>query len=368
MAQLLEPGQQKIIGSKKVLSQVGQLYTYEIVVNGALQKDTYERLLAARMKESEIKGFRKGEAPRNIIEPQVYPDVTKDMVNLLINYATEELLSDEEIIATMTPDVDKVEFTMVETAMKFTVKIERLPNYKLPDTKKFSVKMPDLKVSAEDIQKSKANLWEEWLKKAKEEDKTEFTEVTDAWVEKQMAIPNVKTVKDLEKLLEEELSHAKLHHEEDKLVGDALDKAVTSMKIEVPQSVIDRGVENNMKQQEEQMKKYGITFDEYLKHYKKTAEEYTKEVSVAAEKRFREDVFWTLFIKDRKIKINPQDAKDVVFINYAASVMQVKPEDKLTQRQIDVILQTAAMYKAVQVFKVEIGLKVHEEPEIAIGD
>lgn len=368
MAQLLEPGQQKIIGTKKVLSHEGDVYTYEIVVNGALQKDTYERLLAARMKESEIKGFRKGEAPRNIVEPQVYSDLTKDLVNLLVNYATEELLSEEEIIATTTPDVEKVEFTMVETAMKFTVKIERLPDYKLPDTKKLTVKMPELKVSAEDIQKSKENLWGEWLKKAKEEDKAEYKEVTDAWVEKQMGIPNVKTVADLEKLLEEELSHAKLHHEEDKLVGEALDKAITSMKITVPQSVIDRNVENNQKQQEEQMKKYGITFEDYLKHYNKTAEEYKKEVAESAEKRFKEDVFWTLFIKDRKVKINPQDAKDVVFINYAASVLQVKPDDKLSQRQVDVILQTAAMYKAVQVFKEELGLKAHEEPEIAIGD
>jgi FKBP-type peptidyl-prolyl cis-trans isomerase (trigger factor) len=367
MAQLLEPGQQKIVGAKKVLSHDGDKYVYEISVNGALQKDTYERMLAAKMKDTEIKGFRKGEAPRNAVEPQLYPDLAKELVNLMVNYSVEELLSDEGIIATMAPEVDKVDFAMVETPIKFTVKIERLPDYKLPDTKKFKVTMTETKVDAEEVIKAKENLFAEWLKKAKDEDKTEFTEMSDLWVEKQMGIPDVKTIAALEELLQHELAHAKLHQEEDKLVGGALDKAIESMKIVVPASVVARNVESNKKQQEEQMKQYGITFEDYLKHYKKTEAEYNKEVEDAAEKRFREDVFWTLFIKDRGVKVDPKDPKDIVFINYAASMLRVKSDDKLSQRQVDVILQTAAMYKALQVFKEEIGLKMHEEPEVEVG-
>lgn len=366
MAQLLEPGAQKLIGSKKVISQEGSVYTYEITVNAAVQKDAYEKLFAARNKEVEIKGFRKGEAPRNLVEQQIYQDVVKDLTNLMVNYSVEELLADEAIIATTSPEVEKVNFTMVESALSFTIKIDRLPDYKLPDVKKLQVKAPSTEVKPEDIETARKNLWEEWFSKAKDEDKKEFPELSDAWVEKQMKIPNIKTIADLDKLLVEELQHAKLHQEEDKLVNEALTKAVTEMKIEVPAAVVERSLKSNMEAQEAQFKQYGITFQEYLKHYNKTEEDYKKETTEAAEKRFREDVFWTLFIKDRGIKIDPQDSKDIVFVNYAASVLKVKSDEKLSQRQIDVILQTAAMYKAVQLFREEIGLKPHEEPDMEV--
>lgn len=366
MAQLLEPGAQKIIGSKKVISQTGNSYVYEITVNGAVQKDSYERLFQARNKETEIKGFRKGEAPRNVVEQQIYQEVVKDLTNLMINYSVEELLNDEQIIATVTPEVEKVNFTMVETPFSFTLKIERLPDYKLPDVKKLKVEMPKIEVKAEDVETARKNLWEEWTKKAKEDEKKEFPEISDTWVEKAMKIPNVKTMAELDKLLVEELEHAKLHQEEDRLVNESLSSALDAMKIEVPPGVVENSLKKNKEAQEEQFKKYGITFQDYLKHYNKTEDEYNKEVSEQAEKRFREDVFWTLFIKDRGIKIDPKDPKDIVFINYAASAMRVKPDDKLSQRQVEVILQTAAMYKAVQVFRGEIGLKGHEEPGINV--
>jgi len=195
MAQLLEPGAQKLIGSKKVISQVGNVYTYEITVNGAVQKDSYERLFQARNKDVEIKGFRKGEAPRNLVEQQIYSEVVKDLTNLLINYSVEELLADEQIIATSTPDVEKVNFSMVETPLSFTLKIDRLPDYKLPDVKKFQVKQPTITVKPEDVETARKNLWEEWVKKAKDEEKKEFSELTDAWVEKQMKIPIMKKLK-----------------------------------------------------------------------------------------------------------------------------------------------------------------------------
>lgn len=366
MAQLLEPGAQKLIGSKKVVSQNGNTFVYEITVNGAVQKDAYERLFQARNKDTEIKGFRKGEAPRNLVEQQIYSEVVKDLTNLMINYSVEELLAEDQIIATVTPDVEKVNFTMVETPLSFTLRIEKLPDYKLPDVKKFKVEAPKFEVKLEEIETARKNLWEEWQKKAKDEEKKEFPELSDAWVEKQMKIPNVKTLADLDKLLNEELEHAKLHQEEDNLVNGALNKAIESMKIEVPVGVVENSLKRNMEAQEEQFKKYGITFQDYLKHYEKTEDEYKKEMSEQAEKRFREDVFWTLFIKARGIKIDPKDAKDIVFINYAASAMRVKPDDKLSQKQVEVVLQTAAMYKAVQVFREEIGLKGHEEPGMEI--
>jgi len=362
MSKVLEPGAQKLIDTQKVISQEGQQFTYEIVINGAVQKDSYEKLLATRMKDVEVKGFRKGEAPREMAEPKVYDDVIKDVINLLVNYAVEELLAEEEIIATTGPEVDKVDFVMVETPLKFTVKINKLPNYKLPNTKKLKVKNPDVSIDEKDIKTARENLWTEWLKKAKDEDKKEFTELNDAWVEKHLGIPKVTTVKELDGLLKHELEHSKLHQEEDRLVGESLDKAIEMMKIEVPANVTDATVERNMKAQEEQFKKYGITFQDYLKHYKKTEEEYKQEIIDSSEKKFKEDVFWTLFIKDRKIKIDPKDPKDIVFVNYAASAMKIKPDAKLSRQQVDAIMQTSAMYKAVQVFREEIGLKSHEEP------
>jgi FKBP-type peptidyl-prolyl cis-trans isomerase (trigger factor) len=97
MSQLLGTDKQKYIASKNLVKDENGKKEYEVTLNQAVQKEVYEKIYALRAKEVEIKGFRKGEAPRSMVEGQIYNDLTNDVLNLLVNYAVDELLDEEKI-------------------------------------------------------------------------------------------------------------------------------------------------------------------------------------------------------------------------------------------------------------------------------
>lgn len=364
MAQLLQSGPQKIISSKKIVSTEKDMTRYSITINGLLQKEVYEKLFSEKSKEVEIKGFRKGEAPREMVEQQIYQDVAKEVINFLVTYAIEELITDEKLIVLGSPNVEKVNFVLIETPINFEATLRKLPDYKIPDLKSYKVKMskPE-EPKAEEIEDAFKNLWEDWNKKATDDQKTKYKEPSDIWVKEVLKIPKYETIDGIKELLKKELSHGKLHQEEEKLFNDALEKILKAMKIEAPEDLVNQNIENSIKKEEENSKKYGISFQDFLKYYKKTEEEYRKETKEKIEKKFAEDIFWTIYIKEREIKIDPQDKKDNVFVSYAASSAGIKPDSKLTREQIDSILRMASMYKAVEFLRNELGFVAHNEEE-----
>lgn len=364
MAQLLQSGPQKIISSKKIVSTEKDMTRYSITINGLLQKEVYEKLFSEKSKEVEIKGFRKGEAPREMVEQQIYQDVAKEVINFLVTYAIEELITDEKLIVLGSPNVEKVNFVLIETPINFEATLRKLPDYKIPDLKSYKVKMskPE-EPKAEEIEDAFKNLWEDWNKKATDDQKTKYKEPSDIWVKEVLKIPKYETIDGIKELLKKELSHGKLHQEEEKLFNDALEKILKAMKIEAPEDLVNQNIENSIKKEEENSKKYGISFQDFLKYYKKTEEEYRKETKEKIEKKFAEDIFWTIYIKEREIKIDPQDKKDNVFVSYAASSAGIKPDSKLTREQIDSILRMASMYKAVEFLRNELGFVAHSEEE-----
>ncbi|GEM_PF-3113333 len=360
MAELIGTSDPKVISSMKQTKKEEFLIEYEVTVSGTLQKQVYDRLLDLKIKDVELKGFRKGEAPRTMVEPQVYSEVTEAMANTLINAAVEELLETEKIMTITLPDVTNVAFTMVESPLAFTVKIQPIGNYNLPDMSKNQIVVGDQEVTEKEIIDTIERMWQDWVKKATDEDKAQFTEVTEEWIEKKLNLPNVKSKAELEKVIKEELAHIKVHESEDKQIGGLLEKTTETMGIKVPPDFLEKNVEASIKSQKERIAKYGMTWETFLQSYKVTEEEFKKDLEESLSRQYKEDIFWTLYVKDRNIQIDTKSKDDAVFINYAASNMGVKPEQQLDQQTINRILRTAALYKALRELRKEVGLADHD--------
>ncbi|WKZ30145.1 MAG: trigger factor family protein [Candidatus Dojkabacteria bacterium] len=350
----------KIIQSKKVLKEENGTIEYEVRINEALQKDVYEKLFAEKAKEIEMKGFRKGEAPRSMVESQIYNDVTNNMVNALINNAVGELLEEEKITVILMPEVTNITFTVIETPIAFVVKIQPIKDYALPDMKKHQIEIGDLAPAEKEIDDAMKSVWEEWNKRAKDEDKAQYTEMSDTWVETQLNVPNVTTIAGLRDMVKEELEHSKLHEVEDQKISEALKAIIESMKIEVPAEFVSKNVEQSITQQKERLTKGGSSWDAYLTQYKKTEDEIKSDLTELYSQQYREEVFWRIFIKTRKIEIDPANKEDATLINYAAANIGARPEDKLSQEAVERILRTATMYKALRTLREELGLKEHD--------
>lgn len=359
MAELLTPGDNKIITSKKSSKGESGYTLYEIEINGALQKQVYESAYAKKAKDVDMKGFRKGEAPRTMVEPQIYSDLSKEVVNTLINNAVEELLADDKLMTIIMPEVTEINFSVIETPIKFTVKIQVLKDYKIPDLKKFAIKLDEVKASEEDVEKTLTNLWEDWTKRVKGEQKDKFKEISDEWVASIMNLPNVKTIEELKQVIRDELAHSKLHEEEDKKISETIQNIIGEMKVEVPEDFIKENVETSIKSQIERTTKYGMKWEDYLKHYKKTDEQVRQEIADNIRKQYSEEVFWAFFVRTRDIKIDPQNKEDAVFVNYAASNMGIKTNEQINQEGVTKIFRMATIYKALRQLRHELGLEEH---------
>ncbi len=363
MANILQTdGKQKFIASAKKLTDNDGIVEFEVKVNGALQKEIYEALYKEKSKNVEVKGFRKGKAPRDLVEPQIYAELVENLQELVVNYAVGELM--EEYIDGVVlgkPQLLDIQFSVVESPIVFKIKFFVVKDLKLPDIEKFKseVSKPEITVTEKEVEKAITQLFEEWAKKAPKDKKEKFKAPSDEWV-KALGVPNITTMEQLRARIKADMEHSKLHEYSNKTLQKILDKILKQLTINLPEDYIKTAIEARIKQDEEGIKKYGITLEKYLEYYKKSMDDYKKEIREDVIKKTKEELFWAFYIRKYKIDINLRDKKDQVYLNYAVAALRLPQDMQLTQAILGEIIKVARMYKAVEDLQRRLGLHVHE--------
>ena len=371
MANILQTdGKQKFIASAKKLSEKDGVLEYEIKVNGALQKEIYEALYKEKAKNVEVKGFRKGKAPRELVEPQIYAELVENLQELVVNYAVGELLEEYvEGVVLGKPQLLDIQFSVVESPIVFKIKLFVVKELKLPDIEKFKseVKEPKITVDDKEVDEAIKQIFEEWVKKAPKDKKEKFTKPTDEWV-KELNVPNITNLEELRARIKADIEHSKLHEYTNQTLQKVLDKILGELNIKLPKEYLESAVESRIKQDEEGIKKYGITLEKYLEYYKKTKEDYRKEIEADVLKKTKEELFWAFYIRKYDIKIDLKDKKDQVYLNYAVAALRLPQDMQLTQAVLGEIIRVARMYKAVEDLQERLGLHVHNHEHAHDGD
>ena len=362
MSGILKVGdKQKFIAEKKEISSKDNVVEYEIKVNGAIQKEVYEALYKEKAKDVEIKGFRKGHAPREQVEPKIYSELVDSTVNFLVNYAVAELLEEnKDDILIGKPELVDYAFSVVESPMTFKVRIYKAPNLKLPKLDKYKklVKEADVTVSNDEVEVAIKQIFEDWLKKANKKDKEKFEKPSDEWV-KSLDVPGITTLEQLKERVKADIEHSKLHEHANKTLQEIVGKIVEELNITVPKEYLDKQADLRYKQEEEGVKRYGITMEQYLQYYKKTPEQFKEELKKDLEAKIKEEAFWNLYIKEKGIEVDIKSQSDQVYLNYAVSALRLPQDVKLDQAMLAEIIKLARMYKAVEHLQGELGLHVH---------
>ena len=364
MSNILKVGEkQKFISSSKVLSDKDGVYEVEITVNPALQKEIYEALYKEKSKNVEIQGFRKGHAPRELVEPKIYSELVEDLVNLMLTYSVSEFISElKDRLVVGRPVLTDYKFSVVETPITFKVKLYTVKPFKLPDLNKIKQtlksKLKKIEVSEAEVEEALKQLYEQWANKAKKEEKEKFPEPSDEWV-KQLKLPGVKDLKSLKEQIKQDILHHKEHEQAQALLNEALDQIIKQLKVKLPEEYIASQVEKEYKAQEQNVSKYGITLEKYLNYYKKTPDQFRDELKQQVQRRLLEELFWAQYINDRNIQVDLKNPKDHVFLNYAAAALRIPPDAEINQVILSEIIRMARLYKALEYLKAELGLHSH---------
>jgi len=110
--------------------------------------EQYENL----RKEALVPGFRKGRAPRRLLEKRFGKETTEQIKLSLLAEASESAIKDNEIDALGEPDIDFEKIEMPDKgSLKFDFEIEVRPEFELPELEGIPVTKTTLEVTDEQI-------------------------------------------------------------------------------------------------------------------------------------------------------------------------------------------------------------------------
>jgi len=124
-----------------------------------------------------------------------------------------------------------------------------------------------------------------------------------------LAMEDVKTKEDLEKMIEEEITARKEMEAENKYIDELLEKASKNMKIELEEELIDDEANRMYEQFLDKIAMQGLTEEIYFKYTNTTKEDVLKQMKPEAENRIKYRYLLEAIIKEEKIKVTDKQVE-----------------------------------------------------------
>lgn len=314
-----------------------------------------ERAIAQLGANVEIKGFRKGKVPADVIEKE-FGDmrILDEMAHMAISESYPQLLEEHKLDAIGRPSVSVTKLA-VGNPLGFTITTAVVPEIKLPDYAKIASSVmkgkDDATISDGELDEAmlhirKMRFQDEAMKEGKDPKETAKTEdkdipeLTDDYVK---TLGKFENVDDFKNKLKENLTLEKEQKAKEKKQMEVAEQILEKTDMEIPTMLVDYEVQKMMAQLENDIAMSGMKFDDYLKHIKKTKEELRKEWNEPASKRAKMNLIIDTIAKAEKLapsdeeittetaKIMEQykDMKDVEEANVQAYVASILTNQKV---------------------------------------
>ena len=163
--------------------------TYTVTVPYTEHQKIYDRIFTEEALKIEIKGFRKGKAPKEMVEPMIYKEVSQKTIEELIPRITSEILKEEKVNPASYPKYEVTKLDEKE-GIVYTAEFYLYIPVQLPELSKLKVTKPKVTVTPKDVDVAIENVLKEWNT---QNEKDKFEKVTDEFVKK-LEITDVKTV------------------------------------------------------------------------------------------------------------------------------------------------------------------------------
>ena len=221
----------------------------------------FSLVLEEAVKNTEFPGFRKGMAPKELVEEKA--DVSKlygEVINHLLEKYYPQALKENLIAPVSNPKVEIKEFDL-EKDFEFAATVAVRPEVKIGDYK------PKLKELLEARKKKRTEENGEKLKKGEKIDD----------------------------------SHIHLSSNE------VIDAVINSSEVEIADILIEEEADRMMSRLVDQAQSIGLSLEQYLKAQNKTAEQLRSDYSKVAEKSLKAEFLLGQLVKDGKIEVTDEE-------------------------------------------------------------
>ncbi len=244
-----------------------------ITVENSKVKEFYENEVKKAIENTEIEGFRKGSAPREMVITKVgNSNLFSDTINSVLQTFYPQALKENKIMPVSNPKVEIKEFD-IEKDLEFTAEFAIRPEVKIGDYKK----------SLKDYFKEKSdNLQKEKLEKLK---KGELKPEEDG---------------------KEKHNHVHIGPNE------VIDILLKESQVEIADILIEEETDRVMTKLMEQLETIKLPVEKYLKAQEKTADDLRREYNAASEKNTKAEFVLSHLILKEKIEVTDKEIDDMI--------------------------------------------------------
>jgi trigger factor len=136
-------------------------YEVKVSVPPANQSKQAEEMFDELKSEAEVPGFRRGKAPRKLLEKKFSKAVRSEVAAKIVNAAFEKLVKDEDFKPIGAPDIDgleEIDQLPDDQPLDFTLKFEVAPRVELGKYRGVAIERPVVTVGDDDIQETLENM------------------------------------------------------------------------------------------------------------------------------------------------------------------------------------------------------------------
>lgn len=257
----------------------------------------------------EMPGFRKGHVPEAMARKHVGEiALLEEAVEHYMAELYPALLVEHKLDAIGRPQVAITKLAP-GNPVGLTIKTFLYPEVSLPDYKKLAsgIKKEEFAaVTDEDVTKAIDAVRESHSTLKDPEGKAILPEVTDEWVKNLGPFQNVAEFTDK---LKEHLSKEKEQAAKEKRRAAIIDAILEKTKIDTPEIFVESELDKMLGQMKEDVKRFGMTFEQYLERIQKSAEDLRKEFRTDAEKRAKLQLTLNAIAEKEGIKVPSEDIK-----------------------------------------------------------
>lgn len=327
----------------------------DVVVDEKAFEAYREKGFKAIQQVVEIDGFRKGNAPEDMIIKK-YGEMTilEEMANMALRDAYAEAIKEHKFNPVADP---KVTITKLAKGnpLELTMIVPVIPEVELPSYKKIAkeagienppaggeVTDKDIDDVIEELRKGRSHQHaHEHIEEAKSDEDVESqqasTQINKVTEEHHHPLPelndefaqsfgeNFKTLTDLRTKIGENMKLEKEQKLREKRRAAIMEKLVAETKTELPEVIVENELNNMLAQMRADITRYGGTWEEYLQHSKKTEEEMKSSWRNDAVKRAMSQIILHKIAEAEKL-IATEEEVEVELVRLLASMQDVDEE------------------------------------------
>jgi len=228
-----------------------------IEVSGDIVKNKFEDVFKMIAQEAKVPGFRPGHAPRDILEKNFSSRAHERTVKELIPDVYKQAVEKEGLDVIELPDISDVKLDRNTLSFKATVEVR--PQITIKNYRGIKVNYKKIEVSPDEI---KRNL--DSLKEARQ------VNAVDDSFSRSLGYPNIS---ELEKAIERQDLIQKENQQRQKIETEIIETILKDLDFKLPQSLIDRQLEDLIRQAKLDLALKGFPRDKIDEQEKKLTQE-----------------------------------------------------------------------------------------------